>query len=43
MLCNNRGKAYNDKGDHGRAIAELDQTLRLDPKLAMAYDNHGNA
>ena len=33
----NRGVAYNGKGEYDRAIADLDQAIRLDPKFAIAY------
>jgi tetratricopeptide (TPR) repeat protein len=32
----NRGIACNDKGQHDRAIADLDEAIRLDPKNALA-------
>lgn len=32
-----------DKGDNDRAIADYDQALKLDPKLAVAYNNRGIA
>jgi TPR repeat len=40
---NNRGMAYNAKGDHDRAIADYDHAIGLDPKAAIAYYNRGNA
>jgi tetratricopeptide (TPR) repeat protein len=41
---NNRGLAYSRKGDDDRAIADCDQAIRLDPKLALPYKQHrGNA
>jgi tetratricopeptide (TPR) repeat protein len=40
---NNRGNAYNQKGEYDRAIADLDQAIRLDPKLTGAYANRGVA
>jgi tetratricopeptide (TPR) repeat protein len=33
---NNRGWAYDGKGDYDRAIADLDQAIWLDPKNANA-------
>ncbi len=41
MAYNNRGNAYNDLGEHQRAIEDLNEAIRLDPKLAMAYNNRG--
>jgi tetratricopeptide (TPR) repeat protein len=32
-----RGAAYSQKGDDERAISDLDQAIRLDPKSAKAY------
>src|SRR5689334_10179029 len=40
-LLNNRGAAYRAKGDNERAVADLNEAIRLDPKLAMAYNNRG--
>jgi lipoprotein NlpI len=40
---NNRGNAYNDKGDNDRAIADYDQAIQLDPQYAFAYHDRGNA
>ncbi len=37
----NRGLAYKAKDDNGRAIADYDQSIRLDPKYAPAYGNRG--
>ena len=37
----NRGIAYRDKGDTDRAIADLTEAIRLDPKNAHAYVNRG--
>jgi len=39
----NRCWAYSDKGDPDRAIADCNQAIRLDPKLANAYLNRGKA
>jgi lipoprotein NlpI len=38
----NRGIEYNNKGDTARAIADYNQAISLDPKLASAYNNRGN-
>ena len=40
---NNRGDAYNLKGDYDRAIIELTKAIRLDPALVSAYINRGCA
>jgi lipoprotein NlpI len=40
---NNRGTAYYAKGDYGRAIADYNEAIRLDPKYSFAYNNLGNA
>ena len=34
-----RGIAYGNKGEYDRAIADYDQTLRLKPDYATAYNN----
>jgi tetratricopeptide (TPR) repeat protein len=34
---NNRGLAYNNKGQRDRAIQDLDQAIRLDQNFAYAY------
>jgi lipoprotein NlpI len=39
----NRCWAYSDKGDPDRAIADCDDAIRLDPKLADAHLNRGKA
>ena len=39
----NRAAAYHDKGDLDRAVADLNEAIRLDPKLAMAFNNRGAA
>ena len=38
---NNRGWRYNLKGDFDRAIVDLNEALRRDPKMAYAYNNRG--
>jgi tetratricopeptide (TPR) repeat protein len=40
---NRGGIAYDDKGEHDRAIADFDEAIRLDPKSAFAYNNRGGA
>jgi tetratricopeptide (TPR) repeat protein len=42
VLFSSRGVvASRDKGDHDRAIADLDEAIRLDPKLAGAFNGRG--
>ena len=43
ILHRNRGDGYNNKGDYDRAIADFNETIRLDPKDVHAYNNRGNA
>lgn len=38
---NNRGNAWDAKGDSTRAIADYNRAIELDPKLAQAYFNRG--
>src|SRR5262249_24783876 len=35
----NRGRAFADQGEFDRAIADLDQAIRIDPNYADAYNN----
>ena len=39
----NRGKAWDDKGDHDKAIADYNKAVELDPRDAEAYYNRGLA
>ena len=38
---NGRGLSYNHKGDYDRAIADLSEVIRIDPKHASALTNRG--
>ncbi|WP_049779242.1 tetratricopeptide repeat protein [Rhodomicrobium vannielii] len=38
-----RGYNYKNKGDYDRAIVDLNEAIRLDPKDAKAYSNRGDA
>src|SRR5215472_6377935 len=40
---NNRGEAYRAKAQYERAIADFDEAIHLDPKLAAAFYNRGLA
>ena len=40
---NNRGIAYDKKGEHDRAISDYNKALELNPREADAYINRGNA
>jgi tetratricopeptide (TPR) repeat protein len=40
---NNRGVAWETKGDLDRAIADWNQAIQLDPKDAKPYYKHGLA
>ena len=41
ITYNNRGWHYFKKGDIDRAIADYNESIRLDPKYALAYNNRG--
>ena len=38
-----KGLAWLGKNDHGKALADFDEAIRLRPDLAIAYDNRGLA
>ena len=40
---NNRGFAYLNKGQYDRAIQDLDQAIKLNPRDANAFNNRGRA
>ena len=40
---NNRGNAYLDQGDYGRAIRDYDRAIELDPEEAGVFINRGAA
>jgi tetratricopeptide (TPR) repeat protein len=37
----NRGRSYTSEGAYDRALQDLDEAIRIDPKLAVAYNNRG--
>jgi len=39
----NRGRAWSDRGDYDRAIADFNQAIRLDHNYADAFNNRGVA
>ena len=43
VAFSNRGLAYNNKGQHDRAIQDYDQAIKLNPNYAKAFSNRGNA
>lgn len=38
----NRGKAYGEQGEHGKAIADFSSAIKVKPGSADAYNNRGN-
>jgi len=38
----NRGKAYGQRGEHGKAIADFSNAIKVNPVSADAYNNRGN-
>ena len=42
-VLNNRGAAYEELSDHGRAIEDYDKAIEIDPEYAEAYYNRGVA
>ena len=38
----NRGRAWSDKKEYDKAIADYSEAIRLDPKYALAYYNRGS-
>lgn len=43
IAYNNRGTAYAETGQAGKAIADFTQSIRCDPAFAKAYNNRGIA
>jgi len=43
VTLNNRGNAYQNKGDYARAIADYDQAIRLNSDSALLFYNRGRA
>src|SRR5580658_4163119 len=42
IAFNNRGNAYRTKEDNDRAIADYNESIRLNPKYAYPYNGRGN-
>jgi lipoprotein NlpI len=42
VTFNNRGNAYQSKGEYQRAIPDYDESLRIDPESALAFNNRGS-
>jgi Tfp pilus assembly protein PilF len=36
------GRAYSNKREHDRASQDYDQAIKLDPSLALAFNNRGD-
>ena len=43
MAYNNRGTAYNTKGQYDQAISDFTKAIEINPKYAGAYYNRGDA
>jgi tetratricopeptide (TPR) repeat protein len=43
VIYNNRGTAYDDKGDYDRAIQDFNEAIHLDPNAEIAYYGRGYA
>jgi lipoprotein NlpI len=43
VTLNNRGNAYQNKGDYVRAIADYDRAIKLHSDSALIYNNRGRA
>src|SRR5262249_8980100 len=43
IAYNNRGNAYNVKGEYDRAIADYAESIKADPNYAKAFNNRGAA
>jgi lipoprotein NlpI len=43
VTFNNRGNAYQSKGEYQRAIQDYDEAIRIDPEAALTFNNRGSA
>jgi tetratricopeptide (TPR) repeat protein len=43
LECNNRGRAWHDKGEFDKAIRDYDEAIRCVPTFAIANNNRGMA
>ena len=43
LAYNNRGYAYDDKGEYDQAIKDYGKAIELNPQYALAYNNRGYA